>query len=124
MREVASYDTNIEIIVRKKLFSLGYRYRLHDKSLPCKPDVVLKKHKSVIFINGCFWHGHSKCSKGKLKPRTNAAYWKDKIDRNMRRDTRCLSELRDMGWKVLVIWECEIPETEQILKGFFAKNDK
>ena len=124
MRSIPSHDTSIEITVRKALFHLGYRFRLHDKSLPCTPDIVLKKHQSVIFVNGCFWHGHRQCQKGRLKPHKNADFWQTKLSNNVKRDKACIRKLKQMGWKVLVIWECKINNIEEILRGFFANDEK
>lgn len=107
MSHIKSKNTKPEITVRKIIYSLGYRYRLHRKDLPGKPDLAFIKKKKVIFINGCFWHGHSGCKKSAL-PDTNYEFWNDKIKNNVNRDTRNYKLLKDMGWKYLVIWQCEI----------------
>ena len=107
MSHIKSKNTKPEITVRKIIYSLGYRYRLHRKDLPGKPDLAFIKKKKVIFINGCFWHGHSGCKKSAL-PDTNYEFWNDKIKKNVNRDTLNYKRLKDMGWKYLVIWQCEI----------------
>ena len=107
MSHIKSKNTKPEITVRKIIYSLGYRYRLHRKDLPGKPDLAFIKKKKVIFINGCFWHGHSGCKKSAL-PDTNYEFWNDKIKNNVNRDTLNYQRLKDMGWKYLVIWQCEI----------------
>lgn len=107
MSHIKSKNTKPEITVRKIIYSLGYRYRLHRKDLPGKPDLAFIKKKKVIFINGCFWHGHSGCKKSAL-PDTNYEFWNDKIKNNVNRDTLNYQRLEDMDWKYLVIWQCEI----------------
>lgn len=107
MSHIKSKNTKPEITVRKIIYSLGYRYRLHRKDLPGKPDLAFIKKKKVIFINGCFWHGHSGCKKSAL-PDTNYEFWNDKIKNNVNRDTLNYQRLKDMGWKYLVIWQCEL----------------
>ena len=106
MRRVKSKDTGPELLVRKLTHSLGYRYRLHDQSLPGKPDMVFKSRKKVVFINGCFWHGH-KCKRGNRIPIRNREYWKRKIQMNVDRDKRSHKLLLSSGWSVLVVWECK-----------------
>lgn len=115
MRRVRSSNTSAEMSVRRHLFSLGYRYRLHRRDLPGKPDIVFPGKKSVIFVHGCFWHGHS-CKRGARIPKTNTDYWTGKIQRNIERDASNARTLKDMGWKVLVVWECEIKEKSQLIK--------
>jgi len=107
MSHIKSKNTKPEITVRKIIYSLGYRYRLHRKDLPGKPDLAFIKKKKVIFINGCFWHGHSGCKKSAL-PDTNYEFWNNKIKNNVNRDTLNYQRLKDMGWKYLVIWQCEL----------------
>ena len=107
MSHIKSKNTKPEMTVRKIIYSLGYRYRLHRKDLPGKPDLAFINKKKVIFINGCFWHGHSGCKKSAL-PDTNYEFWNDKIKNNVNRDTLNYKRLEDMGWKYLVIWQCEI----------------
>lgn len=105
MRRVRSKDTTPELLVRRAVHSLGFRYALHGKSLVGHPDLVLKRLRTVIFVHGCFWHGHS-CPGAEL-PASNRSYWETKQTRNRLRDTRSIRALRKMGWKVLVIWECQ-----------------
>ncbi len=107
MSRIRSKDTKPEILVRKFLFSKGFRYRIHPLNLPGKPDIALPKYKSVIFINGCFWHGHENC-KYFVIPKTRTEWWLNKIYKTKDRDVKLLKELINMGWKVLVIWTCEL----------------
>lgn len=107
MSRIKGKDTKPEMLVRKFLFSNGFRYRLHDKKLPGKPDLVLPKHKTVIQVHGCFWHGHKGC-KYFVIPKTRTKWWKEKIERNIERDQIAEKELKSEGWKVIVIWECEL----------------
>ena len=107
MSRVKSKNTRPEILVRHFLHSQGFRYSLHDKTLPGKPDIKLTKYKTVIFENGCFWHGHSnKC--GYLMPKTNAEFWDSKIKNNVERDKLHLKKLHDDRWNVITVWECEL----------------
>lgn len=107
MAKVRSTNTTPEVKVRKVLHRLGYRFRLHVNSLPGKPDIVLPKYKTVIFVNGCFWHGCPICKHAQIRPQTNKEYWQKKLDRNMERDKKNIIALQEMGWKVLIVWECE-----------------
>ena len=100
-------NTNPETAVRKYLFSKGFRYRKNDKRYPGEPDIVLPKYKTVIFINGCFWHMHEGCRYAVL-PKTNKEYWEPKLQRNKKRDAKNISQLEEAGWHVIVIWECEL----------------
>lgn len=120
MSKVRSSGTKPEVIVRRKLHSLGFRFRLHNKVLPGKPDIVLPKHRAVVFVHGCFWHHHNGCGKSKL-PTSNAGFWETKIFENVRRDAKIKSELRQLGWRVLIIWECETKSGtySQKLRRFF-----
>ena len=111
MSRIKSKNTKPEILVRKFLFANGFRYRINDAKLPGKPDIVLPKYKTVIFVNGCFWHGHENCKYFKL-PETRAEWWKDKIDRNINNDLIKHALLAEAGYKVIVIWECEIKNKE------------
>lgn len=106
MAKVKQKNTAPEIIVRKFLFSKGFRYRINVKSLSGTPDIVLSKYKTVIFVHGCFWHGHT-CRAGHL-PSSNVDYWVTKIEKNIERDNRKINELKKIGWNVVVIWQCEI----------------
>lgn len=99
--------TKPEEIVRKYLFSRGFRYRKNDKRLPGTPDIVLQKYKTVIFVNGCFWHGHEGC-KYFVWPQNNAGFWKKKIESNISRDRKKTGALKEQGWKVIVVWECDL----------------
>ena len=116
MSKIRSKDTSIEIMVRKYLFSKGFRYRKNDKRYPGKPDIVLPKYRTIIFVNGCFWHGHEDCNiyRG---PKSNTEYWEKKINKNRIRDINNYTLLREMGWKVIVVWECELEgNKEKILE--------
>ena len=115
MGTIRGKNTKPELSVRKLLHTMGYRFRLHKKDLPGRPDVVLKKYGTVIFINGCFWHGHN-CGRGKL-PNTNVDFWKRKISGNVRRDARNQRRLRGIGWSVQNIWTCQIErDIERIIR--------
>lgn len=114
MQKIRSVDTKPEKVVRSLLFKLGYRFRLHSKELPGKPDIALSKYKTVVFIHGCFWHGCTKCDRGTRIPKTNREKWVEKIDQNKRRDIRVQRELTDSGWKVLVIWSCELRDLDAL----------
>jgi len=106
MRAVKSRNTTPEIAVRRAAHALGLRFRLHRADLPGKPDLVFPAKRAALFVHGCFWHGHS-CARGDRMPATNRDYWRAKIGRNMARDKASLSALRKLGWKPVVIWECE-----------------
>ena len=112
MSKIAGKETKPEILVRKYLFSQGFRYRKNVKNLPGKPDIVLPKYKAVIFVNGCFWHGHENCKKSAL-PTTNTEFWKEKISSNIIRDKKTYVELSGIGYKVLVVWQCELSIKER-----------
>ena len=107
MAAVKGKDTKPELIVRKYLFSRGLRYRVNNRKLPGSPDIVLKKYKTVVFIDGCFWHGHEDCKYFRL-PKSNVKFWKEKIERNIERDARNEADLKALGWRVIRVWECEI----------------
>jgi len=109
MSRIHGKDTSIEVKVRKCLYDLGYRYRKNDKRLPGKPDIVLPKYKTVIFIHGCFWHRHPGC-KNATVPKTRAEFWQEKFERNIENDIRHKDQLEALGWNVITIWECEINE--------------
>ncbi len=106
MKKVRTKDTGCELVVRKMIYAMGYRYRLHKKSLPGKPDIVFSGRKKVIFVNGCFWHGHSGCSRGKL-PEANVSFWQKKIEGNKLRDVKVVKQLKKIGWQSLIIWQCQ-----------------
>lgn len=107
MTSVSGKDTKPEILVRRRLFSEGFRYRKNDKRYPGKPDIVIPKYKTIIFIHGCFWHGHKNC-KHSVLPTSNVTYWKEKIEKNFNRDKRNIAKLKQEGWNVIVVWGCEI----------------
>ena len=117
MSKIRSKNTKPEITVRSKLHKAGYRFRLHVKGLPGKPDIVLPKYNTIIFINGCFWHRHKGC-KYAYKPKTRVDFWNEKLNRNIKRQGEVLKELRDLEWKVLVIWECEVGNEKLIRDRF------
>jgi DNA mismatch endonuclease (patch repair protein) len=107
MSNIKGKETKPEILVRKFLFSNGFRFRKNDSRFPGKPDIVLPKYKIIIFVNGCFWHGHQDCKKSKL-PTTNVEFWLKKIEGTKQRDIKNINELKESGWKIITIWECEI----------------
>ncbi len=107
MSRIHGKDTKPEEIVRKYLFSHGFRYRKNDARLPGKPDIVLTKYKAVIFVNGCFWHKHEGC-RYFVWPKDNAEFWKEKIEKNAARDQRNYELLQKDGWRVIIVWECEL----------------
>ena len=107
MSNIPSKNTKPEETVRKYLFAQGFRYRKNVSKLPGKPDIVLTKYKTVIFVNGCFWHGHEGC-KYFVPPKTNTEFWYAKFQYNQERDARNYQKLRDLGWRILIVWECEI----------------
>jgi len=107
MSKIRGKNTKPEIILRSQLFKKGFRFRIHKKDLPGKPDIVLSKYKTVIFVHGCFWHYHKDCKEGRI-PSTNSKFWKEKLLKNIDRDERYIKELQALGWNVRVIWECEI----------------
>lgn len=107
MSRVHSKNTKPEELVRKALFTKGFRYRKNDKRLPGKPDIVLPKYKSVIFVNGCFWHNHA-CNKNVRIPKSNVEFWKNKIEQTVKRDERNCAVLKEMGWNVIIVWECKL----------------
>lgn len=107
MSRIRSKDTKPEEVVRKYLFSRGFRYRKNDKRLPGKPDIVLPKYKTVIFVNGCFWHKHEGC-RYFVWPKNNAEFWHEKIECNISRDAQVYRLLENEGWRILVVWECEL----------------
>ena len=111
MSHIRSKATKPEIAVRKWLWAHGYRYRLNVKSVPGKPDIVMRKYRTAIFVNGCFWHGHEGCKQFVL-PKTNTDFWQTKIARNRERDQRNHDELTHAGWQVIVLWQCKLNKQE------------
>ena len=114
MASVRQKDTAPELAVRRLLHGIGYRYGLHRRDLPGKPDLVFASRRKVIFVHGCFWHGH-KCKRGRL-PTSNVDYWNEKISRNKTRDHSNICDLRQLGWEVCVVWECETTDLDTLRK--------
>ncbi len=113
MSRVSDKNTKPEIVVRSLLHKMGYRFRLHRKDLPGKPDITLPKYKKVIFVHGCFWHGHPGCSRSK-RPATNQEFWREKLDKNIERDKVSVNALGQLGWEVLTVWSCEVKNTNKL----------
>ena len=115
MRQIRSRNMKPEMQVRRLIHSMGYRYRLHKKDLPGKPDIVFGPRRKVIFVHGCFWHQHSdpSCLDGR-KPKSNTGYWVPKLKRNVERDQENQNRLEELGWKVLVVWECEVSAEDSL----------
>lgn len=114
MSRILSKDTKPEKKVRSMLHSMGYRFRIHVKSLPGKPDIVLRKYNTIIFVHGCFWHLHRGCREGRI-PNTRTEYWSDKLIGNKKRDEKNIRKLRRFGWKVMVVWECQIEKKPELV---------
>lgn len=108
MSSVSGKDTKPEVLVRSALHAKGFRYRLHDKNLPGKPDLVFRRYKIAVFVHGCFWHGHN-CRRGR-RPSSNVEFWNKKLDKNIARDRESIVALEALGWSVVVIWECRLDE--------------
>lgn len=122
MSSVKKEGTQPEMAVRQVLHRSGYRYRLHASDLPGKPDIVFRKRRKIIFVHGCFWHGHN-CAHGLRQPRTNRAYWSTKIERNKKRDASIVNDLELNGWEVFTVWECETSNADELgarLKAFLG----
>jgi len=111
MSNIRSRNTKPEILLRSYLHKHGFRFRVHEKKLPGKPDIVLPKYKTIIFVHGCFWHQHKNCIDGRI-PKSRTKYWKEKLDGNVRRDRKYVKDLKKLGWRVLAAWECEIEKEE------------
>lgn len=123
MSRVKGRDTRPEKLVRSLLHRMGYRFRLHRKDLPGKPDVVLPKHRKIVFVHGCFWHGHEGCRRA-TRPGSNTEFWNRKLDANIERDVRAQHELESTGWEVLTVWQCEthdVPMLSERLKTFLSE---
>lgn len=118
MSRIRSKDTKPEMVVRRLVHSLGYRYRLHRKDLPGKPDIVFGPRRQIIEVRGCYWHAHLRydptCWEARSESKSNRAYWGPKMDRNVERDSRNLTLLEEAGWEVLVVWECELRNPEDL----------
>jgi len=112
MSQIRGKDTKPEVALRSLLHRAGYRFRLHTSSLPGKPDIVLPKYRTVIFVNGCFWHRHGGCSKAYM-PASRTDFWTEKFDATIERDARKSAELRKLGWTVVTVWECELQSSPQ-----------
>jgi len=122
MSRIRSGNTKPEMLVRKFLHANGYRYKLHDKTLPGKPDIVLPKYKTIIFIHGCFWHGHKNC-KYFVVPKTRTKWWLNKINTNKTNDAKAVKALKKEGWKIIPVWECQLKpaKVEKTLNTLVAK---
>jgi DNA mismatch endonuclease, patch repair protein len=114
MALVKGKDTKPEMAIRQKLHRLGYRYRVHRKDLPGKPDLAFSRLRKAIFVHGCFWHGHDNCSYGRL-PKSNLEYWSRKLERNKERDAENIRCLLEMGWEVAVVWQCELKDIDAVV---------
>ncbi|HEV3500125.1 MAG TPA: very short patch repair endonuclease [Bradyrhizobium sp.] len=116
MRAIRSKNTKPEMVVRRLVSKMGYRYRLHRPDLPGRPDLAFGPQQRAIFVHGCFWHVHSaaNCSNGKKRPKTNTHYWTPKLRRNIERDRSNILSLKEQGWKVLVVWECEVTKEDRL----------
>jgi DNA mismatch endonuclease (patch repair protein) len=115
MSQVRSKNTSPEMRVRRVAHAMGLRFRLHSKDLPGRPDLVFPRHRTVLFVHGCFWHRHSGCLKAST-PKTRPDYWNAKFDHNLKRDRRVASDLADLGWRVVTIWECESKSTDRLVE--------
>ena len=122
MSQIRATNTKPEMLVRKFLHAKGFRYKLHDKTLPGKPDLVLPKYKTVIFIHGCFWHGHNKC-KYYVVPKTRTEWWQNKININSCNDVKAVKALKKDGWKIMTVWECDLKpvKVEKTLSSILAR---
>jgi len=112
MSKIQGKNTKPEMLVRRFLHAKGFRYRLHDKNLPGKPDIVLRKYKTAVFVHGCFWHGHKDC-KYYVVPKTRTQWWLDKINRNKENDAKHMTALTDLNWNIITIWECGLKPTKR-----------
>lgn len=114
MSRVGGKDTKPELAVRSIIHRMGYRFRLHGSDLPGRPDVILPRHRKVVFIHGCFWHGHKRCPRA-ARPSSNRVFWDRKLDSNTLRDVGNLRRLRSLGWKPLVVWQCEMQNPSKLV---------
>lgn len=120
MRRIRSTDTQPEMVVRRLLHGAGFRYRLHRSDLPGRPDIVLPRYKVVVFVHGCFWHGHDACVDGH-RPKSNSSYWNAKLEGNRQRDARNAQRLAELGWRRIVVWECHLKDREQLAKRVLSE---
>jgi len=126
MRQVRSKNSGPELMVRRMVHAMGYRFRLHDTKLLGKPDLVFPRLRKIIFVHGCFWHRHKGCS-GTTTPKSNVDFWEEKFERNVERDRRNISALKRMGWRVLVVWQCQTRNPEKLerkLRGFLNEKER
>jgi DNA mismatch endonuclease (patch repair protein) len=115
MSKIRGKNTKPEMILRSGLFRKGFRFRVNQKDLPGKPDIVLRKYRTVIFVHGCFWHFHKNCKEGRI-PSSNSHFWKEKLEKNIKKDKKNIKALINIGWKVIVVWECKIEnETNSVI---------
>jgi DNA mismatch endonuclease (patch repair protein) len=113
MSRVSGKNTKPELVVRSLLHNMGYRFRLHRNDLPGKPDITLPKYKKIIFVHGCFWHGHIGCPRAK-RPATNKKFWNEKLNKNIERDKITVNNLKQLGWDILTVWTCEVKNIEKL----------
>lgn len=113
MSKIKGKNTKPEMILRSQLFRQGFRFRVHQKDLPGKPDIVLPKYQTAIFVHGCFWHYHKDCREGRI-PSTNSKFWKEKLEKNIAKDEKHIEALKLAGWNVIVVWECEIEKNIEL----------
>lgn len=118
MARVKGRDTKPELLVRSIVHSLGYRFRIYRRDLPGNPDITLPKHRKIIFVHGCFWHGHKRCTRA-ARPTTNIAFWRKKLDLNIERDKRNIRQLRKDGWRVFVVWQCQTRKPETLKRTLY-----
>ena len=119
MSRVGGKNTKPELHVRFLLHRMGFRFRLHRRDLPGRPDIVLPRHRKVIFVHGCFWHGHEGCRRS-ARPTSNVDFWNRKLDRNIERDRKAVDDLRSLGWKTLIVWECETKNLDVLTRRLEA----
>lgn len=113
MAAIRGKDTKPEMVVRRLLTAMGYRYRLHDKNMPGRPDIIFRSRRAVVFVHGCYWHRHT-CAAGRVLPKTRLDFWQTKLEANAARDKRNCTRLRRDGWRVLIVWECQLRDTDRL----------